>query len=97
MENAPVKSLINSKEQLSDILKKLLCTNSQIEMDVKEFFDCIRTSNSSSKKNLTFTNCDFYLSNEGISILENAAHIGLPVPQKLKEILEQLHNRTEDK
>lgn len=65
MENAPVKSLINSKEQLSDILKKLLCTNSQIEMDVKEFFDCIRTSNSSSKKNLTFTNCDFYLSNEG--------------------------------
>ena len=35
----------------------------------------------------------FYLSNEGISILENAAHIGLPVPQKLKDILEQLHNR----
>ena len=39
----------------------------------------------------------FYLSNEGISILENSAHIGLPVPQKLKDILEQLHNRTEDK
>lgn len=35
----------------------------------------------------------FYLSNEGVSILENAAHIGLPVPQKLKNILEQLHNR----
>ena len=35
----------------------------------------------------------FYLSNEGVSILENAAHIGLPVPQKLKDILEQLHNR----
>lgn len=39
----------------------------------------------------------FYLSNEGVSILENVAHIGLPVPQKLKDILEQLHNRTEDK
>mgnify|MGYP001315052142 FL=1 len=39
----------------------------------------------------------FYLSNEGVSILENAAHIGLPVSQKLKDILEQLHNRTEDK
>ena len=38
----------------------------------------------------------FYLSNEGVSILENSAHIGLPVPQKLKDILEQLHNRTED-
>lgn len=35
----------------------------------------------------------FYLSNEGVSILENAAHIGLPVPQKLKDVLEQLHNR----
>ena len=36
----------------------------------------------------------FYLSNEGISILENAVHVGLPVPQKLKDILEQLHNRS---
>lgn len=37
----------------------------------------------------------FYLSNEGISILENAVHVGLPVPQKLKDILKQLHNRSE--
>lgn len=35
----------------------------------------------------------FYLSNEGISILENASRIGLPIPQKLKDILEQLNNR----
>ena len=35
----------------------------------------------------------FYLSNEGVSILENAAHIGLPIPEKMKEILAQLHNR----
>ena len=35
----------------------------------------------------------FYLSNEGVSLLENAAHIGLPVPQKLKDVLEQLHDR----
>ena len=32
----------------------------------------------------------FYLSNEGISILENAARIGLPVPEKLKGVLAQL-------
>ena len=38
----------------------------------------------------------FYLSNEGLSLLENAAHIGLPVPEKLKDVLAQLHNR-EDK
>ena len=37
----------------------------------------------------------FYLSNEGISILENSTHLGLPVPAKLKEILTQLHNREE--
>lgn len=32
----------------------------------------------------------FYLSNEGISILENAARIGMPVPEKLKGVLAQL-------
>lgn len=35
----------------------------------------------------------FYLSNEGLSLLENAAHIGLPVPDRLRTVLAQLHNR----
>ena len=35
----------------------------------------------------------WYLSNEGISILENAAHLGLPVPDKLRTVLEQLHDK----
>lgn len=35
----------------------------------------------------------FYISNEGVSLLENAAHLGLPVPEKMKAVLEQLHNR----
>lgn len=35
----------------------------------------------------------FYLSNEGVSLLENAAHLGLPVPDAIKAVLEQLHNR----
>ena len=35
----------------------------------------------------------FYLSNEGVSLLENAAHLGLPIPKKLKEVLEQLHDK----
>ena len=35
----------------------------------------------------------FYLSNEGLSLLENTAHIGLPVPEPLKNALAQLHNR----
>ena len=35
----------------------------------------------------------FYISNEGVSLLENATHLGLPVPDKLKDVLEQLHDR----
>jgi toxin secretion/phage lysis holin len=37
----------------------------------------------------------FYLSNEGVSLLENAGHLGLPIPEKLKVVLEQLHDRSE--
>ena len=37
----------------------------------------------------------FYLSNEGVSLLENAAYLGLPIPQKLKSVLKQLHDRSE--
>lgn len=37
----------------------------------------------------------FYLSNEGVSLLENAGHLGLPIPDKLKVVLEQLHDRAE--
>ena len=37
----------------------------------------------------------FYISNEGVSLLENASHLGLPVPEKIKEVLEQLHDRSE--
>lgn len=37
----------------------------------------------------------FYLSNEGVSLLENAGHLGLPIPKKLKSVLEQLHDRSE--
>ena len=35
----------------------------------------------------------FYLSNEGVSLLENAGHLGLPIPEKLKAILAQLHEK----
>lgn len=36
----------------------------------------------------------FYLSNEGVSLLENSAHLGLPIPEKLKDVLAQLHDRS---
>ena len=37
----------------------------------------------------------FYISNEGVSLLENAAYLGLPVPDRIKTVLEQLHDRAE--
>lgn len=37
----------------------------------------------------------FYISNEGVSLLENAGHLGLPIPGKLRLVLEQLHDRAE--
>lgn len=40
----------------------------------------------------------FYISNEGVSLTENAAHLGLPIPEKLRAVLRQLHDReTEEK
>ena len=38
----------------------------------------------------------FYLSNEGVSLLENASRLGLPVPSRLKAILQQLHGKAEN-
>lgn len=38
----------------------------------------------------------FYISNEGVSLLENAGHLGLPIPEKIKRVLEQLHDRAEN-
>ncbi len=37
----------------------------------------------------------FYISNEGVSLLENSARLGLPIPQKMKDVLAQLHDRSE--
>lgn len=37
----------------------------------------------------------FYISNEGLSLVENAAYLGLPIPSKLHKVLEQLHDRAE--
>ena len=37
----------------------------------------------------------FYISNEGVSLLENAGHLGLPIAKKLRDVLEQLHDRAD--
>ena len=39
----------------------------------------------------------FYLANEALSIIENAARLGLPVPERLKLVLAQLHDNADGK
>ena len=38
----------------------------------------------------------FYIANEGISLVENATAIGLPVPEKLRDVLAQLHGKDDE-
>ena len=45
---------------------------------------------------LRYVVISFYLANEGISIIENASVLGLPVPQKIKDVLEQIKNTNKD-
>ena len=35
----------------------------------------------------------FYIANEGISIIENVARLGVPIPQRIVEILEQIKEK----
>jgi len=39
----------------------------------------------------------FYMANEGLSVLENASRLGLPIPKKLRNVLAQLHRKDEEK
>ena len=39
----------------------------------------------------------FFIGNEGLSIIENAANSGVPVPKKLRDTLEQLKNEKDEK
>ncbi len=38
----------------------------------------------------------FYISNEGVSLVENVAHLGLPIPKKIQNVLEQLKEDDEE-
>lgn len=40
--------------------------------------------------------CGLYIANEGMSILENAGKLGMPMPKKLKNVLEQLRDKNEN-
>ncbi len=87
---AIVKKKVSSEVGFKGIAKKiaifcLVAVASVIDADVIGQGSVIRMS-------VIF----FYLSNEGISILENVSRIGLPIPKKLKNVLEQLKDEEKE-
>ena len=80
--NGVLSKKLNSKTCYKGIVKKIniLCL-----VAVGHFID--QATGMNTIKNVVVF---FYLANEGISIIENAAKAGLPIPQKIKDVLEQL-------
>jgi toxin secretion/phage lysis holin len=75
---------ISSKIGFKGIFKKVLIF---ILVGMANLVDCEIIQNGETIRDMVIF---FYLSNEGISIIENSVKIGLPVPEKLKSILEQI-------
>lgn len=78
---------LSSEIGFKGILKKicifiLVCIANLIDVSVIGSGSTIRTA-------VIF----FYISNEGISLLENAVRLGLPIPDKLKSILANLEKK----
>lgn len=87
--SAIVNKNLSSKIGLNGIFKKIIIL---FLVGIGNIIDIyILNDNSVIRTAIIF----FYMSNEGISILENACLIGLPVPEKLKDVLKQLQTKSE--
>ena len=86
---AAVDRKLSSEVGFKGILKKVLIF---MLVGIGNILDALVIGNGSVLRTAVIF---FYISNEGISLLENAGHLGLPFPEKLKTVLEQLHDRSE--
>lgn len=86
--NAIVQKKLSSSIGFKGIFKKILIL---LLVGVATRLDVILDTNT-----IRLLVISFYLANEGISIVENASMLGLPVPQKLKNILEQLKDEEKE-
>lgn len=80
-----IKAETNSKKGFQGFLKKIL----MLCIVVIAYRLDIILNLSNLQYNCRFITISFYIANEGLSILENAINSGLPVPDKLREVLEQ--------
>ena len=79
-----VSSKIGFKEYLKDLIFIFVGIGNIVDLHIIKNGSAIRTA-------VIF----FYLSNEGLSIIENATRIGLPVPEKLKAVFTELKKEDE--
>lgn len=80
-----IKAETNSKKGFQGFLKKIL----MLCIVVIAYRLDIILSLDNLQYNCRFVTLSFYIANEGLSILENAINSGLPVPEQLREVLEQ--------
>ena len=88
---AIVEKKVSSEIGFKGIFKKVLIF---IMVGIGNIIDVYILKNGSALRTAVIF---FYISNEGISIIENASIIGLPIPEKLKNVLQQLKNDEEEK
>ena len=86
---AYVRHELSSKEGFNGILRKIFIF---ALVGIAHVIDKNLLGNTEALKTAV---CLFYVGNEGISILENAVHLGLPVPEALKDKLEKLTEKDE--
>ena len=84
---AIVNKKLSSAVGAKGIFKKILMF---IVVGVAHIFDGVMHTGDVLRTAVVF----FYLSNEGVSLIENAAILGLPVPEKFKNVLAQIKNKS---
>lgn len=84
---AIVDKKLSSEIKLKDIFKKILIF---ALVGIGNILDVQVIGNGSVFRTAVIF---FYLSNVGISLLENASYLGLPIPEILRDVLEQLHDK----
>lgn len=86
--NAIINKKLSSEIGFKGILKKILIL---VSVGLAVRLDNIFNLDES----LRYITIGFYLANDGISIIENLASIGVPFPNKVKDILKQLNEESE--
>lgn len=82
--NAGMKKELSSEIGFKGLLRKVVIF---LLVDVGALLDKVMPGGNGAIRAAV---CTFYIANEGLSILENAGALGLPLPPKLKGILKQL-------